>query len=104
MIDREVLFKSMNEIEEITKEEFDELPEKFFDFIDLIERLTLKQALGEGGVIITKEKYDDLLDSEGKLMALIDDGVENWGGYSDAMIEYYESLAARYVEKTETKG
>ncbi len=36
-------------------------------------------------VMIDKTRYEDLLKSERKLNALECAGVDNWGGYSDAM-------------------
>lgn len=34
---------------------------------------------------VTKRRYEELLAAEAKLTALLDFGVDNWEGYSDAM-------------------
>jgi hypothetical protein len=41
-------------------------------------------------VTITKSEYEDLLLSEAKLNALECWGVDNWGGYGDALREFYK--------------
>jgi hypothetical protein len=40
-------------------------------------------------VTISKKEYESLLDDSHKLECLENAGVDNWGGYSDAMEEYY---------------
>lgn len=41
-------------------------------------------------VTITRKEYERLLDSEHKLECLDAAGVDNWGGYGDAMEMYQE--------------
>lgn len=43
----------------------------------------------EETVTISKREYARLLDSERMLLCLEDAGVDNWGGYSEAMKEFY---------------
>lgn len=45
--------------------------------------------VGDGKVEISAEYFESLQDSERKLQALENWGVDNWGGYSEAMSEYY---------------
>ena len=54
------------------------------------ETAETKENLGmnEEMVTITKEEYDNLLDSDSKLSALEGAGVDNWEGYDYAMEEY----------------
>lgn len=42
-------------------------------------------------VTITKKEYDRLKDSEAKLCALQEGGVDNWSFYSEAMSSYWKS-------------
>jgi hypothetical protein len=46
-------------------------------------------AITNGRVVISEEYFNELLDSERKLLALEGWGVDNWGGYDEAMAEYY---------------
>ena len=46
-------------------------------------------TITNGRVAISEEYFNELLDSERKLLALENWGVDNWGGYSEAMVEYY---------------
>ncbi len=39
-------------------------------------------------VTITKERFDDLIDSERMLICLQNAGVDNWEWYDEAMEEY----------------
>lgn len=41
-------------------------------------------------VILTKEEYESLLEDQQKLEALESYGVDNWSGYSDAMMSMRE--------------
>lgn len=43
----------------------------------------------ETGVYISKERYKELLNSEKKLVALENAGVDNWEGYDYAMESSY---------------
>ena len=45
--------------------------------------------VGDGKVEISAEYLESLQDSERKLLTLESYGVDNWGGYDDAMTEYY---------------
>ena len=57
-----------------------------FDEEELKENLEMNKEM----VTITKEEYESLLESDSKLTALENYGVDNWGGYGDAMTEYEE--------------
>ena len=46
-------------------------------------------TITNGRVAISEEYFNELLDSDRKLNALENWGVDNWGGYSEAMAEYY---------------
>ena len=52
----------------------------------------MPEALNEKAVTISKVRYDDLLDTERWYYALIDAGVDNWGGYDMACQIYYGEL------------
>jgi hypothetical protein len=41
-------------------------------------------------VTISKKEYESLLSDSLKLACLEEQGVDNWGGYSDAMQVYYK--------------
>lgn len=43
----------------------------------------------EPTVTIPQSRYEDLLDTEEKLLALENAGVDNWNGYDYALEEYW---------------
>jgi hypothetical protein len=46
-------------------------------------------TITNGRVAISEEYFNELLDSERKLLALENWGVDNWDGYDDAMQEFW---------------
>lgn len=53
---------------------------------------TLKSQFESGrdyqNITISKERYEELLDCEAKLIALENGGVDNWDWYDDSLEEY----------------
>lgn len=49
-----------------------------------------KEETAQETVTITKQEYEHLLEYAEKFSCLEAHGVDNWGGYGDAMQEYYE--------------
>jgi len=49
-------------------------------------------------VTITKKEYEDLVDSQTKLRALENAGVDNWEGYDYAMEEMNQDLPRRQLD------
>lgn len=45
-------------------------------------------------ITITKEEYDELVESRLILYALEAAGVDNWEGYGDALVDYRDSLGS----------
>lgn len=51
---------------------------------------TVTGDVDKSTITISQEEFDRLVEASNKLQALINHGVDNWGGYSDAMAELYD--------------
>ena len=55
--------------------------------------------MSDENIVISKKEYEILIDSQMKLQALENGGVDNWEWYSDSLEEYNNAKERKEIEK-----
>ena len=78
------------------------IKDKLIEIKAVIEAIDITpQVESSEDITISKAEYESLLTSDRKLEFLENYGVDNWGGYSDAMKAYCEEYEESEIEEDE---